>query len=499
MNKQILSVVEVVSNEKGVSKQVIFYALECALSSATKKRYGSEVDVRVVIDPQSGDYSTSRYWQVVDRVDSPGRQMSLSEAQQKQANIQLGEFIIESIESVNFDRIGAQTAKQVIVQKIREAERAQVIDAYRQRQGELIGGVVKRVERHGVILDLGNNVEALITREEMIPRESVRTHDRLRGYLYEVHSEAKGPQLFLSRTAPEFLIALFTLEVPEISEHLIEVIHAARDPGIRAKIAVKALDSRIDPVGACVGMRGSRIQAVSNELSGERVDIVVWDENPAQFVINAMSPAEVISIVVDEDAHSMDVAVREEQLSQAIGKNGQNVRLASQLTGWNLNVMTESQAEEKNTAELHDLQDLFIKQLDVDRELATILVQHGFSSVEEIAYVPLSEMLAIDGFDEEIIKELRNRAKDALVTKAIVSEEQLGESQLSPDLLAIRGMDEQLADALAHRGIFKVNDLAQLSVEELMTVESMDADRAAQLILAARESWCVDENSSTAH
>jgi N utilization substance protein A len=280
---------------------------------------------------------------------------------------------------------------------------------------------------------------------------------------------------------------------------LIEVIHAARDPGIRAKIAVKALDSRIDPVGACVGMRGSRIQAVSNELSGERVDIVVWDENPAQFVINAMSPAEVISIVVDEDAHSMDVAVREEQLSQAIGKNGQNVRLASQLTGWNLNVMTESQAEEKNTAELHDLQDLFIKQLDVDRELATILVQHGFSSVEEIAYVPLSEMLAIDGFDEEIIKELRNRAKDALVTKAIVSEEQLGESQLSPDLLAIRGMDEQLADALAHRGIFKVNDLAQLSVEELMTVESMDADRAAQLILAARESWCVDENSSTAH
>ncbi|OQW92280.1 MAG: transcription termination/antitermination protein NusA, partial [Beggiatoa sp. IS2] len=408
------------------------------------------------------------------------------------------EFIVESIESIGFDRIGAQTAKQVIVQKIREAERAQVIDAYRQRQGELVNGVVKRVERSGVILDLGNNVEAFIIREEMIPRESVRTHDRLRGYLYSVRSEAKGPQLFLSRTAPEFLMNLFTLEVPEISEHLVEIVSAARDPGIRAKIAVRTMDTRVDPVGACVGMRGSRVQAVSNELAGERVDIVVWDENPAQFVINAMAPAEVISIMVDEDAHSMDVAVREEQLSQAIGKNGQNVRLASQLTGWNLNVMTESQAEEKNEAEIQDLQDLFIKQLDVDRDIATVLVQHGFSSLEEIAYVPIGEMLVIDEFDEEIVKELRNRAKDALLTRAIVSEEQLGETKLSEELLTIKGMDDQLATALVLRGILKVDDLAQLSIEELMALENIDAERAAKLIMAARESW-FDEKTSTAH
>lgn len=427
MNKEILLVVEVVSNEKGVSKEVIFDALECAIASATKKRYDSEIDVRVHINQQTGDYSAFCRWQVVKdgELELPDSQISLTDAISFKANIAVEEWIEEPIESVSFDRIGAQTAKQVIVQKIREAERVQIFDAYKDRQGELVSGVVKRVERGNVVLDLGGNAEAMIAREEMIPREAVRPGDRLRAYLQSVRQEPRGPQLFLSRTTPELLIKLFTMEVPEIGEHFLEILGAARDPGLRAKIAVKTKDPRIDPVGACVGMRGSRIQAISNELAGERVDIIVWDENAAQFVMNAMSPAEVVSIIMDEETHSMDVAVREDQLSQAIGRSGQNVRLATSLTGWNLNVMTESQATKKHEQEAMTVLKTFMTELEVDEEVASILVQEGFSSLEEVAYVPMNEMLDIEEFDENLVKELRSRAKDALLTRAIANEEEL--------------------------------------------------------------------------
>ena len=501
MSKEILLVVDAVSNEKGVSKQIIFDALECALASATKKRHGNDADIRVSIDPQTGDYAAVRYWQVVEdeEVDCPDYQIGMTQAQEKHSTIQLGEFIEEPIESVGFDRIGAQTAKQVIVQKIREAERAQVVKTYIDRQGELINGVVKRVERGNVIIDVGSNVEAIISREEMLPREAVRPNDRLRGYLQSIKSEQRGPQLFLSRTAPELLMALFKLEVPEVGENLIEIVGAARDPGLRSKIAVKANDPRIDPVGACVGMRGSRVQAISNELAGERVDIIIWDENPAQFVINAMSPAEVVSIIVDEDAHSMDIAVREDQLSLAIGRNGQNVRLASQLTGWTLNVMTESQADEKNEAEILDLLELFISALDVDEDIATILVQEGFSSLEEIAYVPINEMLEIEEFDEDIVKELRSRARDTLLTRAIVEEEQVGEPKLPEDILTVEGVDEELAYLLAKKGIISRSDLAEQSVDDLMELEGMDEARAGKLIMVARETWFTDEEPTTAN
>ncbi len=501
MNKEILLVVDVVSNEKGVSKQIIFNALECALASATKKRHNNEIEIRVAIDQNTGDYKAFRRWQVVEdhRVESPQFQIGLSQAQQQNSNIQLGEFIDEPIESVRFDRIGAQTAKQVIVQKIREAERAQIVEAYQDREGELVSGVVKRIERGNVILDLGGNAEALIPREEMIPREAVRPGDRIRGYLRHVRPQPRGPQLFLSRIAPELLIKLFIIEVPEIGENLLEIEGAARDPGLRAKIAVKPKDLRIDPVGACVGMRGSRVQAISNELAGERVDIILWDENPAQFVMNAMSPAEVVSIVVDEDTHSMDVAVQEDQLSQAIGRNGQNVRLASQLTGWTLNVMTESQAEEKNEFEARAVLELFMSELEVDEDVATILVQEGFSSVEEIAYVPLNEMLQIEEFDEDIVKELRNRAKDALLTRAIANEEKLddnstvNEQQPAEDLLTMEGMSEEWARALANRGIISMDDLAEQSVDDLMSLDGMDEVHAGKLIMTARAPWFVDE------
>ncbi len=499
MSKQILLVVDAVANEKGVDKSIIFDALECALASATRKSQNTDFDVRVSINRHTGEYRAFRRWLIVEdeKLEYTDRQISLSDAQTQRAEAVVGEYVEEAIESVSFQRIGAQTAKQVIVQKIREAERSQVVDAYIDRQGELLSGVIKRLERGHVILDLGNNVEALIHREDLIPREPMRPNDRLRGYLKSVRSEQRGPQLFLSRTAPDFLIELFKLEVPEIGEQLIEIIGAARDPGLRAKIAVKTRDSRIDPVGACVGMRGSRVQAISNELAGERVDIILWDENPAQFVINAMSPAEVVSIIVDEDAHSMDVAVREEQLSQAIGKNGQNVRLASQLTGWTLNVMTESQAETKQEAETRALLDMFITHLDVDEDVATILVQEGFSSLEEVAYVPLNEMLEIDDFDEDIVKELRTRAKDVLVTSAIADEEHLdGEQTPSEDLLNMEGMTEELAWALARRGIVSMDDLAEQAIDDLITLEDMDEQRAGALIMAARAPWFADEQQS---
>jgi len=497
MNKQVLAMAELVSNEKGVSKEVIFQALECALAIATKKkRENNDCDVHVTINRQTGDYSAFRRWLVVadDELESPIFQISLSEAQNQQPGIQIGEFIHEQIESVTFDRIGAQTARQIIIQKIREAERMQVIEAYQGREGELVTGAVKKVDRGNVIVDLGNNVEALIPREEMIPRESVRTGDRLRGYLQKVRSEIRGPQLFLSRTTPELLIQLFGLEVPEIGEQLIEIIGAARDPGLRAKIAVKVKDPRIDAIGACVGMRGSRVQAITNELAGERVDIIVWDENPAQFVMNAMAPAEVVSIIVDEDTHSMDVAVQEEQLSQAIGRNGQNVRLAGQLTGWTLNVMTESQALEKNENEALVVLKKFMSELEVEEDIATILVQEGFSSLEEVAYIPLNEMLQIEEFDEELVKELRNRAKECLVKRAAISPEGVNEIQRpTQDLLTMEGMTETWAQALASRGIVSMKDLAEQSIDELLSLEGMDKEQAGKLIMTARAPWFVNE------
>ncbi|WP_127476832.1 transcription termination factor NusA [Sulfurivermis fontis] len=498
MNKEILMVVDAVSNEKGVAKEIIFEALEAALATATKKRYGSEVDVRVCIDRQTGDYETFRRWLVVDDsegqpLEHPTREYTLSAAREEDANIQPGDYIEEQVESVSFGRIAAQTAKQVIVQKVREAERAQVVDQYRGRVGELLNGVVKRLERGSVILDMGNNIEALIPREHLIPREAIRPGDRVRGYLYDVHSEPRGPQLFVSRTMPEFLVELFKLEVPEVGEGLIEIKAAARDPGSRAKIAVKSNDQRIDPVGACVGMRGSRVQTVTNELNGERIDIILWNDNPAQFVINAMSPAEVVSIVMDEESHTMDIAVEESQLAQAIGRNGQNVRLATELTGWNLNVMSESQAEEKSEEEAQALVKLFMDQLDVDEEVAAILVQEGFSSIEEVAYVPVQEMLEIEEFDEAIVEELRARAKDILVTREISSEEH-GGKEPAADLLAMDGMDQQLAFALADIGVQTMEDLAEQAVDDLMQIEGMDEARAAQLIMTARKPWFEDDS-----
>ena len=502
MNKEILMVVDVVCNEKGVAKDIIFEAIELALASATKKRNREDIESRVSIDRETGDYETFRCWEVVDdepeSLEAPTRQVSLKDAKEKHPDIEIGQFIEESMPSVEFGRIAAQAAKQVIVQKVREAERAQVIDAYEDRVGEMVSGVVKRSERSGVIMDLGNNAEAFIPREDLIPREAVRPGDRIRAYLKEVKPEiTRGPQLFLSRTAPELLIELFKIEVPEINEGMIDIINGARDPGARAKIAVKANDPRIDPIGACVGMRGSRVQAVSNELAGERVDIILWDDNPAQFVINAMAPAEVASIMVDEDAHTMDVAVDEENLSQAIGRGGQNVKLASELTDWELNVMSVEQADEKSEAEAETLSAMFKEHLDVDEEVAIILVQEGFSSIEEVAYVPEKEMLAIEEFDDDLVNELRERAKDIMLTRAIANEEKLGDEKPAEDLLTMEGMDEALAFELASKGVICMEDLAEQSVDELMDITGVDKDRAGELIMTARIPWFESEESNS--
>ena len=499
MSKEILMVVDAVSNEKGVERDIIFGAIEAALATATKKRHKGDIGVRVDIDRDTGDYETFRTWDVIDIMDfdpeTRDSVLTLEEAQLRKPDAEIGDVLTEPMESEAFGRIAAQTAKQVIMQKVREAERAQVVDAYKDRVGELVTGIVKRVERGNVILDLGNNAEGLISREDMIPREPVRSGDRIRGYLYEVSSEVRGPQLFISRVSPEFLIELFKLEVPEVGDELIEILGAARDTGLRAKIAVKSNDQRIDPVGACVGMRGSRVQAVSGEIAGERVDIILWDDNPAQYVINAMSPAEVQSIVIDEDSHTMDIAVAEDQLSLAIGRGGQNVRLASELTGWELNVMSEAQAEEKSDSEAEKVQKLFMDQLDVDEEIAVILVQEGFTSVEEVAYVPIEEMLDIEEFDEDIVEELRNRAKDVLLTKAIASEELLGDEKPADDLLNMEGMDEKLAFKMAAKGIVTMEDLAEQSVDEIVEIEGLDDERAAQLIMKAREPWFAEEEN----
>lgn len=490
MSKELLMVVDAVAHEKGVDEEVIVGALEAALASAARKRYpDQEVEIRVQMDRKTGDYETFRRWEVIAddaEMESPDFQLRLMDALDEQPGIEVGEYIEEKIENAEYGRIAAQAAKQVIMQRVREAERAQVVEAFEDRVGELVTGIVKRVERGNIYLDLGGNAEAMVPRDRSIPRESIRVGDRLRGYLYEVSSEVRGPQLFVSRTAPEFMVELFKLEVPEVGQGLVELKGCARDPGDRAKIAVIAHDSRTDPIGACIGMRGSRVQAVSNELNGERIDIILWNDNDAQFVINAMAPAEVQSIIMDEEKHSMDIAVAEDKLSQAIGRGGQNVRLASKLTGWQLNVMTQDDVTAKSEAEQEAAREVFMAKLEVDQEIANILVQEGFSSIEEIAYVPDSELLAIEGFDEDIVEELRSRARDALLTDALAVEEDLEEHKPSDELLALEGMDDSLAYVLAERGVATIEDLADLATVDLMDIEGMDEERAGALILAAR-------------
>jgi len=496
MSKEILLVVDAVSNEKGVGKDIIFEALEAALASAARRRHDEEIDVRVAIDRGTGEYETFRRWEVVDddaEIEFPEAQLTVTQAREQDPELNVGDFIEEPMDNPEFGRIAAQTAKQVIVQRVREAERAQVVEAFQGREGELVNGIVKRIERGNVFLDLGGNAEAFIAQRHMIPGETVRPGDRLRAYLYEVRSELRGPQLFASRTIKEFLIALFELEVPEIGQGLITIMGGARDPGRRAKIAVRSNDHRTDPIGACVGMRGSRVQAVSNELAGERIDIILWNDNPAQFVINAMAPAEVASIVVDEESNAMDIAVEESNLSQAIGRGGQNVRLASELSGWELNVMTIEDAEKKGEVEAQKHLDMFMERLDVGEDVATILVQEGFSSVDEIAYVPEAELMEIEEFDEEMVNELRRRARDALLTQLIAKEEVLDENRPADDLLALDGMSERLAYRLAERGVRTQEDLAELSVDELLEVDDMDEEAAAALIMAAREPWFAEE------
>ena len=492
MSKEILMVADAVSNEKGVSRGVIFEAIESALATATKKLHDSEeIDCRVSVDRETGDYETFRVWTVVDEEEylEEGAQFTIEQAGEKDKSLAIGDTWEEKIDNVEFGRIAAQTAKQVIVQKVREAEREIVVAEYQDRIGELVAGTVKKVTRDNIIVDLGGNAEALLPRDQMIPRETFRISDRLRALLTDVRSEQRGPQLFLSRTSPDMLVELFKIEVPEISEEIIEIKAAARDPGSRAKIVVSTNDGRIDPVGACVGMRGSRVQVVSNELANERIDIILWDDNPAQLVINSMAPAEVASIIVEEDSHTMDIAVEEENLAQAIGRNGQNVRLAGELTGWTINVMSEEDAENKQQQEASSFIEMFMEKLDVDEEVSEVLVQEGFTSLEEIAYVPLDEILAIDGFDEEIANELRNRAKDALLTQAIASEEDLSSANIADDLLNMEGMDDILALALAKKGILNMEELAEQATDELMDIEGMDEERAGKLIMTARAPW----------
>lgn len=497
MAKELLLVAEAVSNEKAVPREKIFEALEFALAAATKKKYDLEIEVRVEINQETGEYDTFRRWLVVPddhEMENPSAEMSISAAQYDEPELQLGDYVEEQIESIKFDRITTQMAKQVIVQKVREAERGQIAEAYIDQVGELITGIVKKMNRDNVILDLGNNAEAVLYREDMIQRETFRPGDRVRAYLYAVRPEVRGPQLFVSRTKPEMLVELFRIEVPEIGEEMLDILAAARDPGSRAKIAVKSNDRRIDPVGACVGMRGARVQAVSGELNGERVDIVLYDGNPAQFVINAMAPAEVASIIVDEDNKSMDIAVAEDNLAMAIGRNGQNVRLASQLTGWELNVMTEADMAAKHQAENSKTVELFMNGLEIDEDFATMLVEEGFSSLEEVAYVPVSELLEIDGLDEDIVEELRSRAKATLTTQALANEESLENAEPTEELLNLEGVDRHLAYVLASKGICDLEDLAEQGVDDIADIEELTEEKAGELIMAARNiKWFSDE------
>jgi N utilization substance protein A len=488
MSREVLLLVDALAREKNVEKDIVFIALELALASATKKRFHEDADVRVSIDPQTGDYQSLRRWQVVadDAVEDAARQIAVSEALQRDPEIKLEEFVEEVLEPLEFGRIGAQAAKQVIFQKIRDAEREQILTDFLERKEYMVTGTIKRMERGNAIIESGR-VEAALPRDQMIPKENLRVGDRVRAYLYKIDRTARGPQLILSRIAPEFLIKLFELEVPEIEEGLLEIKVAARDPGSRAKIAVKSHDQRVDPIGTCVGMRGSRVQAVTGELAGERVDIILWSEDPATFVINALAPAEISSILVDEEKHSMDIVVDEDNLAQAIGRGGQNVRLASELTGWELNIMTMEESQAKNEEEFSVVRQLFMEKLDVDEEVADILVQEGFTTLEEVAYVPLTEMLEIESFDEQTVNELRTRARNALLTEAIVSEEKV--EHIAEDLLSLEGMDSQTARELAARGVNTQEDLADLAVDDLVEMVEMDVERAKQLIMAARAPW----------
>ncbi|MCC5855912.1 MAG: transcription termination/antitermination protein NusA [Idiomarina sp.] len=501
MNKEILLVAEAVSHEKAVPREKIFEALEIAIATATRKKYDGDIDVRVAINRQTGEFDTFRRWMVVEDpsdggLENPYSEISLSAAQYEDPSVKAGDYVEEQIDSIVFDRITTQTAKQVIFQKVREAERAQVVEQYEDQVGSLISGIVKKTSRDNVILDLGNNAEAVIFREDMLPRENVRPGDRVRGLLFAVRPEARGAQLFVSRIHPDFLIELFRIEVPEIGEEMIEVKGAARDPGSRAKIAVKSNDRRIDPVGACVGMRGARVQAVSGELAGERVDIVLWDDNPAQFVINAMAPAEVVSIVMDEETHTMDIAVEEGNLAQAIGRNGQNVRLAGQLTGWDLNVMTVEDFNARNEAESERLTKLFIDGLDIDEDFAGLLIDEGFSSLEEVAYVPVAELLAINGLDEDTVEELRARARDYLTTQALANEESLEGAEPDETLLNLEGLERHLAFELASKGVRTLEDLAEQGIDDLSEIESLTAEQAGELIMKARNiCWFSEEEN----
>ncbi len=489
MSREILLLVDALAHEKNVDKEVVFSALEFALASATKKRFAEDADVRVQIDRETGEYESFRRWTLLtddQAIENSAAQMYADDERAEGKKVSAENTFEEPLENVEFGRIGAQAAKQVILQKVREAEREKILDEFLARNEHLVTGVIKRMEKGNAIIEIGR-LESLLPREQMIPKENLRIGDRVRAYLSRIERSGRGPQLILSRTAPEFITRLFELEVPEIEDGLLEIKAAARDPGLRSKIAVKANDQRLDPVGTCVGMRGSRVQAVTAELAGERVDIVLWSMDPAQFVINAMAPAEVSSIVVDEDAHSMDVVVYEEQLALAIGRNGQNVRLASELTGWTLNILTVDEAVKKNEEESTKTRQLFMDKLDVDEEVADILIEEGFTTLEEIAYVPVAEMSEIEAFDEDTINELRKRARAALLTDAIAKEEKVGEA--SADLLAMEGMDDETAHLLASKGVLTMEDLADLAVDDLVDLTKMDAERAKQLIMTARAPW----------
>lgn len=496
MGKELLLVVEAVANEKNIDREILFEAMENALEMATRKHYGMDWDVRVDVDRRTGGYDTFRCWTVVEddaEVENEEAVLRLSEARKESPEVELGEIIAEPIESIEFGRIAAQVAKQVIVQKVREAERERMVEQYERQIGKLLNGSVKRVTRDNIFVDLGENAEGIMPRTEILPKEAFRVGDRVKACLKELRRDQRGPQIILSRACPEMLMELFRIEVPEIAEEVIEIKSAARDPGQRAKIAVKTNDGRIDPVGACVGMRGSRVQSISNELGGERVDIVLWDANPAQYVINAMSPAEVVSIVVDEDHNTMDIAVQEEQLSQAIGRNGQNIRLASQLTGWALNVMADTEAQEKQQKELQSSVQLFTESLEIDEEIATALVESGFTTLEEVAYVPADEFAELGIFDEDTIQELQERANNALLTKALS-----GDSGAEPaeDLLSMDGMDVELAKLMAGKGIITMEDLAEQAVDDLLDIKGIDQDRAAKLIMTARAPWFAGEDEA---
>lgn len=492
MSREMLLLVDALAREKNVQKEIVFGALELALASATKKQVHDDADVRVEIDRNTGEYESFRRWIVVPdgTVENPEQQVSLTDAKAQVDDIELEDFVEENIEPVDFGRIGAQAAKQVILQRIRDAEREQVLNDFLERKEHLVSGTIKRLERGNAIVEAGR-IEALLPRDQMIPKENLRPGDRVRGWLMKIDRQARGPQLILSRTAPGFIMKLFELEVPEIEDGLLEIKAAARDPGVRAKIAVKSNDQRIDPIGTCVGMRGSRVTAVTNELSGERVDIIHWSADPAQFVIGALAPAEVQSILVDEEKHAMDVVVDEDNLAIAIGRGGQNVRLASELTGWTINLMTVAESKEKSDSEREIIQRLFVAKLDVDSEVADILIDEGFSTLEEIAYVPLAEMLEIEAFDEATINELRERARNVLLTEAIVDEEQL--DRVAEDMMALDGMDATLAAKLAKNGITDRDSLADLAVDELVEMTGIDETKAKELITVARAHWFAEE------